>query len=157
MASQCGGAYSNIDRLKPLFILQKRALRNLFSIRRVSRFIRGHTKLIFRDYNILTVYNIYNYMTLLSIDKLFKLQEPQYLCEILKLNKDNNSRNNRIYLPLLKSNQYQNNFCYQGPSLWNSLSSHVTICNNITKSPSLNAMKNQIKKVPYQDAITWYR
>ena len=140
------GAYSHIDRLKPLFILQKRALRNLFSIRRVSRFIRGHTKLIFRDYNILTVYNIYNYMTLLSIDKLFKLQEPQYLCEILKLNKDNNSRNNRIYLPLLKSTQYQNNFCYQGPSLWNSLSSHVTICNNITKSPSLNAMKTRLKK-----------
>ena len=141
------GAYSNIDRLKPLFILQKKALRNLFSIRRVSRFIRGHTKLIFRDYNILTVYNIYNYMTLLSIDKLFKLQEPKYLCEILQLNnKDNNSRNNRIYLPLFKSTHYQNNFCYQGPSLWNLLSSHATICNNITKSPSMKTMKTRLKK-----------
>ncbi len=52
------GSYSNVDRLKPLFMLQKRALRNLYGIRRVSKHVKGHTKLIFAKQNILAVYNI---------------------------------------------------------------------------------------------------
>ncbi len=141
------GSYYITDKLNPLFVLQKRALRNLFSIRKVSKYVKGHTKLIFSKLNILSVYNIYNYMTILSIDKLFKLKEPKYLCELLNLNSESNTRNNRIsHIPKFKCNHYQSNYCYQGPYLWNLLSSNSSICNEITVSPSLNVMKSRLKK-----------
>ncbi len=86
-------------------------------------------------------------MTILSIDKLFKLKEPQYLYELLKLNSESNKRNNRIgHIPKFKCNHYQSNYCYQGPYLWNLLSSNSSICNEITVSPSLNVMKSRLRK-----------
>ncbi len=108
-----GGNYS-LDSLNQLFILQKKALRNLFSIKKVSRFIKGHTKEVFGKYNILTVYNIYGYMTILHLAKLILLNEPLFLCELLQINKNGSKRNNRIYLPPLSLKHYKNNFCYQG-------------------------------------------
>ena len=40
------------DKLNRLFMIQKRSLRNLFSIKRVYKFIRGHTKDVFSAQNI---------------------------------------------------------------------------------------------------------
>ncbi len=140
------GAFSITNYLNPLFVLQKRALRNLFSIRKVSKHIKGHTKLVFGKHNILSVYNIYNYMTILSIDKLFKLKKPQYLCDLLNINSESDKRHNRIeYVPKFKCSHYQSNFCYQGPSLWNLLGSNSSICNEITVSPSIKVMKSRLK------------
>ena len=141
------GAHTVSDNLKQLFILQKRALRNLFCLRKASKYVEGHTKSTFTKHGILSVYNIYNYMTILSMDKLLKLKEPQYLYELLNLNSDHARRNNRIgYIPKFKCNHYQNNYCYQGPYLWNILSQNATICNDVTSSPSLSAMKARLKK-----------
>ena len=141
------GAHTNIDRLKPLFLLQKKALRNLFRIRRVSKYVKGHTKMVFIENEILSVYNIYNYMTVLEIHKLMMFQEPQYLCEILNLEDDNLlRRNNRISIPFLKNTHYQNNFCYQAPDLWNLLGANASVCDNVTNSPSLNSMKARLKR-----------
>ena len=42
------GGNASGDRLQPLFTLQKRALRNLYGLRRVSKHIKAHTKLIFK-------------------------------------------------------------------------------------------------------------
>ena len=133
------------DKLKPLFMLQKRALRNLFSIRRVSRFVKGHTKSIFHKYNILTIYNIYNYMTILSIGKLLKLNEPVFLCKVLMINVPSRTNSNRIYVPKFNRNHYQNSFCYQGPKYWNLLTSSTSYSNNVTDAPSLNSMKSRLK------------
>ncbi len=141
------GAHTITNNLNPIFVLQKRALRNLFCIRKVSKYIKGHTKQVFSKLNILSVYNIYNYMTILSVDKLLKLREPQYLCELLNFNPNSDKRNNRIeYIPKFKCNHYQSNFCYQGPCLWNLLASNSSLCNEITVSPSRNAMKARLKK-----------
>ncbi len=140
------GAHTITNNLNHLFVLQKRALRNLFCIKKVSKHIKGHTKLVFSKLSILSVYNIYNYMTILSIDKLFKLKEPRYLNELLNLNSETNRRNNRIsYILKFKCNHYQGNYCYQGPYLWNLLSSNSSIGNEITCSPSLNTMKARLK------------
>ena len=160
------GAYAISDNLNQLFVLQKKALRNLFCIRKVSKYIKGHTKLTFMKHGILSVYNIYNYMTILSIDKLFKLKEPQYLNELLNLNSEQERRNNRIgYIPNFNCSHYQGNFCYQGPNMWNLLASNATICNKITSSPSLNVMKTKLKKFLqkmqshglYENDDTWYK
>ena len=160
------GAHTVSDNLKQLFILQKRALRNLFCLRKASKYVEGHTKSTFTKHGILSVYNIYNYMTILSIDKLFKLKEPQYLNELLNLNSDQARRNNRIgYIPKFKCNHYQSNYCYQGPHLWNLLSQNATICNDVTSSPSLSAMKARLKKFllkmqshgHIESENTWYK
>ena len=65
--STWGGTESDLEQI---FVLQKRALRNLFGIKKVSKFIKGNTKPVFAEHKILTVHNIYSYMTLLQISKL---------------------------------------------------------------------------------------
>ena len=79
------GSFATGDSLRPLFLLQKRALRNLFCIRRESKHVKGHTKSTFNEHRILTVYNVYNYMTILHLAKIIALSEPIFLCKLLKL------------------------------------------------------------------------
>ena len=142
------GAYdNNKSLLHPLFMLQKTALRNLFGICRVSKHVRGHTKEAFGKFKILNVYNLYCYMTTLHLAKLMFIKEPLYLCELLRINNENNTRNNRIYIPSLSLQHYKNNFCYQAPKIWNMLCSSPDLCNNITSVKTLSALKTRMKKL----------
>lgn len=158
-----GGTVTS-DSLKKLFLLQKRALRNLFCVKRVSKHIKGHTKNVFFDNNILTVYNMYNYMTILEIGKVLRIGEPTYLCEVLNLNSRENTRNNRLHLPKFTRNHYQNNFCYQAPKLWNLIASKALDCKFITWAPTISAMKSRLKKFLLQiqsygtdkNDLNWY-
>ncbi len=97
---------------------------------------------------------MYNYMTVVGIDKLLKFQEPQYLCEWLHLSSHESQRNNRIYLPYFRLTHYQNNFCYQAPRLWNLLGSNSKICKEITSAPTLNSMKSRLKKFLFEMMTT---
>ena len=156
------GGFDSNDSLYNLFILQKKALRNLFAIRRESRFVRGHTKPVFGQFNILTVYNIYSYMTVLHLTKLIYLKEPPYLCQLLRIIEPNSTRNNRIYIPNLKLEHYKNNFCYQAPKLWNEICSSPNLCFNVTTSPTMLALKSRLKKLflsiqEYGDETEWHK
>ena len=51
----CGG---DSNRLKKVFIAQKKAIRNAFGVRRVNKDIPGNTKIVFNNNKILTVHNI---------------------------------------------------------------------------------------------------
>ena len=154
-----GGFSKNNDSLRHLFLLQKTALRNLFELKRESKYVKGHTKSTFNEYRILSVYNLYNYMTLLHLAKIIRLQEPTYLCKLLKLDSTTH-RNNRVFQPSLSLNHYQNNFCYNGPKLWNYLSTSPTFCESITMAPSLNCQKSRLKDIfckmqSHGDKIEW--
>ncbi len=153
------GSFAKNDSLRPIFLLQKRALRNLFCIKRESKHIQGHTKSTFNMLGILTVYNVYNYMTLLHLVKIIRLREPILLCNLLRL-EFTDIRRNRLYIPNFKLSHYQNNFCYQAPKYWNSLCSSTTYCNSITLAPSLNCQKTRLKKLflkmqSYGDELQW--
>ena len=139
------GGFDSCDSLKSLFILQKQALRNLFSIRRESKHVKGHTKEKFNELRILTVYNIYNYATLLHLVKLKMLKEPAYLYDLLGLQNVTNERKNRVNLPNLKLKHYQNNFFYQAPKLWNSICSSQSHCDSLPNAPTLNCLKTRLK------------
>ena len=52
----CGG---DSNRLKKVFIAQKKAIRNAFGVRRVNKDIPGNTQIVFNNNKILTVHNIY--------------------------------------------------------------------------------------------------
>ena len=153
------GGFANHDSLRPLFVLQKKALRNLFCIKRESKHVPGHTKSSFNHYRILTVYNIYNYMTILHIAKIIALREPEFLCRLLQLDPVN-GRSSRIYQPKLNLSHYQNNFCYQGPKNWNIICSSDSCCKHITTAPSINCQKSRLKNLflkvqSYGDKIEW--
>ena len=137
-----GGSLAG-DKIKPLFVLQKRALRNLWSIKRESTYVKGHTKPLFQKYKILTVYNLYNYMTVLNLGKTINTMEPVFLHKVLKLDKP--SHRNLVHVPLFKRNQYQNSFCYHAPKLWNNLVSSSKYCNDCTGAPTLASMKSRLK------------
>ena len=63
----------------------------------------------------MTVHNLYNYFTPTDIQKLYHLELPKYLYNLLNI--DNTKQ--RIELPLLSTSHHQNNFAYQSPILWN--------------------------------------
>ena len=155
------GGFSSHDALRPLFLLQKIALRNLFSIKRESKHVKGHTKRKFNELGILTVYNVYNYATLLHLAKLIILREPLFLCNLLRLTLSEYP-SNRIFQPCFKLTHYQNNFCYQGPKLWNTLCSSPSNCSSITLAPSINALKSRLKNLlckvqAYGHEIEWLK
>ena len=104
-----------------LALIQKQCLRNLFKIRKVSKYIKGHTKPIFNENRILTVHNLYHYFTLTSLSKIRLLKKPEYLYKLLAIDVSNQ----RMEIPLLSVSHYQNNFLYQGPKLWNFLLPYV--------------------------------
>ena len=93
------------------------------------------------------------------------------MCEILKIDapKDledsKNSENLYAYLQKLNSNQLQNNFCYQGPKLWNLLKSSAVICKKITDSPNIKTLKHRLKSFlltmqcygPLKHDQNWYK
>ena len=139
------GAYSNVDRLKQIFLFQKIALRNLFGVKRVSKHVKGHTKPTFKQQSIMTVYSIYNYMSILCLNKLIIFEEPSYLHEILRLKLQGTLRNRRIYVPLLKLKHYQNNFSFQAPKTWNFIGLNSSLYNNVLHAPSVNSMKCRLK------------
>ena len=159
------GGSADKDVLKPLFYLQKQALRNLFSIKRASKHVKGHTKLIFSERKILTVYNIYTYKTTLNVAKLMATGIPQVLCNVLNLESTCKTRNNRLFLPKYQCNRYQNSFCYQAPKLWNLFASSPLLCNDLTNAPTINSLKTRLKNFMLkmqcygenENDINWYK
>ena len=134
---------ANHSNLNQLFIIQKKCLRNLYSIKRISKHIPGHTKDIFNDNKILTIYNLYYYFTFLEIFKLKFYNTPEYLRDSLNIKPDND----RIILPKLSSSHYQNNFLHQGPRIWNLIIAKYR-CLNISFTPK--QVKRKIKEILLQ-------
>lgn len=148
--------------LHKLFILQKRALRNLFGIKKVSKFVRGHTKQIFHSKKILTVFNIYKHATILNFAKMVLNKEPEYLCKLLNIYNPILTRNNRIFQPALSLEHYKMNFCYSAPKFWNIMCNFSDDCKNIVNAPTLSCLKNRLKKFllnmqVYGDEIEWIK
>lgn len=140
-----GGTVTS-DVLKPLFLLQKQGIRNIFSIKRESVFVKGHTKSTFESNGILTVYNIYNYNVIMDTLKLIRGNDPKYFRKLLRLDDLRAESRNRIFVPNFKTSTYQNSFCYQGPKLWNLLCQNPTLCSKITNCATIQSGKHWLKK-----------
>ena len=108
------GSSASQTKLNNLFY-RKKAIRNLFGIKKESKNVKGHTKHTFNDNKILTVHNLSSYFTVTCISKVRLQKTPTYLYELLSI--DNTAP--RILLPLLNSSHFQNNFPFYGPKIWN--------------------------------------
>ena len=149
------GSGANESKLRPLFIIQKRCLRNLYKVRKESKLVKGHTKTTFNAQNILTVYNLYYYFTLSCIARIRKIENPEYLYSLLNI--DNNKQ--RMVIPLLKTEHYQLNFMFQGPKLWNQMLPYIKD-KHFNLPWNMNLFKTRVKSFllklqSYSDENNW--
>ena len=75
---------------------------------------KEHTKPLFNAHKILTVYNLYIYMTVNEIGKLLTLRSPTILLEQIKLSSRN--KENRI---IIESSCQKDSYYHNASSLWN--------------------------------------
>ena len=147
------GADPTGNKLQSLFKIQKSCLRSFYNIKRASNHIKGHTKKTFNSNNILTVNNMYHYFTIIEVQKLIVLKSPSYLYSLIKID----DTNIRLHLPNLKTSHYQINFMFQGPKIWNLITSkYQTLLDSI----SIKSFKHKLKSIliniqSYGDEHTW--
>ena len=134
------GADPTGNKLQSLFKIQKSCLRSFYSIKRASNHIKGHTKKTFNSNNILTVNNLYYYFIIIEIQKLRILKSPSYLYSLMKID----DTNIRLHLPNLKTSHYQINFMFQGPKIWNLITSKY---NTLLDSTSTKSFKCKLKSI----------
>ena len=109
------GSSASRVKLKNLFVLQKKAIRNLFGIKKESKNVKGHTKPTFNDNNILTVHNLASYLTITCISQIRLERTPNHLYELMNIDDDRP----RMILPMINSSHLQNKFLFYGPKIWN--------------------------------------
>ena len=137
--SSLGGISQN--KLKPLFITQKKCVRVMFRDNEAyfNNFLRfpresqklgkefyehEHSKPLFNDNNLLTVYQLYKYHCTLELFKIVKLRLPISLYSLFNMS---NRRENYFITP-----NPSTSFVYQSAFVWNScykLSSLYNILN----------------------------
>ena len=135
------GSSASQSKLNNLFVLQKKAIRNIFGIKKESKNVKGHTKQTFNDNKILTVHNLASYFTVTCISKVRLQKTPTYLYELLSI--DNTIP--RILLPLLNSSHFQNNFLFYGPKIWNQILPFIKD-KNYNMPTTFYQHKNRFKK-----------
>ena len=119
---RCGGisiwgSDGSISNLGCLFSAQKKCIRSLFRVKRISVMCPGHTKSTFTTYKILTVHNLYFYSALTSIFSSLYSCPPQPIVDQVK---PHLSKRKEAYLilPLVRLSNHHKNMPYV--RLWNS-------------------------------------
>ena len=113
------GSMGSTSRLSSLFSAQKKCIRKLYRVKRISKNIPGHTKATFNNNSILTVHNLY-YVNILT--ETFKYIYSD--CVPLPIRKCIrpylSQRSNILFiLPKLRLSEHQNNFPYSNYKIWN--------------------------------------
>ena len=111
-----GGSTSN---LRCLFSAQKKCIRSLFRVKRISNMCPGHTKSSFTAYKTLAVHNLYFYSLLTSIFSWLYSSPPQPIVDQVK---PHLSKRKEAYfiLPLVRLSNHDKNMPYVGLKVWNS-------------------------------------
>ena len=78
------GSGGSISNLRCLFSAQKKCIRSLFRVKRISIMCPGHTKSSFTTYKILTLHNLYLYSLLTSIFSSLYSSPPQPIVDQVK-------------------------------------------------------------------------
>ena len=134
----CGGS---VTKLKKLFIVQKKAIRNAFGVRRINKHTQGNTKRTFNDNNILTVHNIYAKTILTEAYQLMYFKNhPEFLSNNFTFSHVNSSR---FTVPRIHYADNKSNYCYSVPKFWNTLQGSSDFPSNFR---SIKCFKKQLKK-----------
>ena len=141
--SYCISSWGSVKnyRLKKIFSIQKRCVRLLFgkfytfdhsgyyeTCARVRSYEENmspknycleHTKPIFNERKILTVYNVYVQQTFVEMFKIFKSHTPVSIYTLFSFSVRETSL--KLSLPKVRLNISKNNYVFNSSALWNSL------------------------------------
>jgi hypothetical protein len=126
------------SKLMPVFVAQKQAVRSLYGIRRINRYLRGHTKSCFNNNRILSVYNLYQYTIISETSKLIRSEIPKPVLNIIEIS---NRKADFLIVPMGRLHSYSYNFKFMAPKLYN-ISKNLDFCKS---ELSLNVFKKRIK------------
>ena len=121
------GSAGSTTNLATLFSAQKKSIRTLFRIPRISKNCPGHTKSFFISKNILTVHNLYYTSVLSSIFLALHSISPKPISDCIKGYLSTRS-SALIVLPKLRLSNHQKNMPYIGLKIWNSF---INICSSL--------------------------
>ena len=130
------GSTSNLFKL---FAAQKKAIRTLFHIRRLSRYIPGHTKNVFCKNKILAIHNLYFLATLKSTFLAIYSSPPAPIVNQVKYHLSNR-KDNLFILPKLQLSNHQKNYPYINLKIWNSFI-NICSCLDILNNSMINHWK----------------
>ena len=141
--SYCISTWGGIPayKLQDVFRIQKRVIRLLFgkqytfdhagfyeTCARVRTYKENtspknysleHTKPIFNEYNILSIYNIYAQRTFIDLFKVFKIHSPISIFSLFEFSERDTSH--LIKLPQIKLNVSKSNYVFSSSIIWNNL------------------------------------
>ena len=141
--SGSGGSFSN---LSTLFAAQKKAIRILFNISRISRYCPGHTKGCINENKILTVHNLYfaSVLNNLLLVALYSNPPKSIINEIIPHVSIRND--NYFILPKLKLTTLQKNLSYIGLKVWNYFINISSTTDSLNKTMVMYWKYNAFKK-----------
>ena len=84
-------------------------------------------KVIFRQIRWLTVRQLIHYHTALSMFRIRRSQEPEYLSELIS----RENRHNNLIIPNTNLTLAKKSFCFRGPEEWNKLPAEIRDCERI--------------------------
>ena len=121
-----GGAYDIV--LKPLFILQKKAIRLISN----SHYLE-HTAPLFKTLKLLNIYQIFKYNCLLLVHKCTKDNYfPEFKKKLQRSSHSYETRNNnQLRVPLEKLKLCQKSYKYISIKLWNDVNEDIRNINFI--------------------------
>ena len=133
------GSAKNSDKLKKLFILQKKCIRTISkNTMRIDKML-PHTKPMFTKLKILNIFNIHTYLTACEAMKVIQTNVPYLLNEMFQ----HSIRSNRLIMPRLSLSTIKNkSFVVNSVKILNYLLDHDIQYNIL----SIQQFKNRLKR-----------
>ena len=140
------GSAGSTTSLATLFSAQKKSMRTLFRIRRISKNCPGHTKPHFINKKILTVHNVYYISVLSSIFLALYSTSPKPITDCIRsyLSKRSEAL---LVLPKLRLSNHQKNWPYTGLKIWNSFTNICSYLGLLEKDKLIYWKHTKFKKV----------
>ena len=135
------GSNTATNKLNKLFINQKKALRNVFGIRRVNKHQQGNTKHVFNENKVLSVYGLYHKFILTEG---FQLVHAGGYPTLLRKHFQTSAVNDKRFIcPRVYYKDNMHNMLYAVPRIWNAVNNSSYLPKNIK---SISSFKNNIKQ-----------
>ena len=151
-------------KLNPLFIAQKSCIRIMFGNYSLSEkyktcarsrplgkqflgpefYCKEHTKPLFKELELMTIYNLYTYSTFMELLKILKFRLPYSLFMAFDLSSrhDRATRHKNTYINV--SSKPSTNFTYKAAIQWNALRTKLGI---LDFDVSVNTVKHDLKSM----------
>ena len=121
------GSAGSVSNLSSLFSAQKKSLRALLHIPRISKYCPGHTKCTFNKMHIPTVHNLYYMSILTSTFKAIYSLSPKAICDQYTIH-ISKRKSTLFLLPKMRLSGHHKNQPYASLKIWNTF---MNLCTSL--------------------------